>query len=286
MLIYPCSGVLILRLETEHIDYELINGWLIDYKRAENKYLRSKYRALITTLMLPVIKRIARTIARRSYDPVEDMVQAGAIGLLKSIDSFTPNTGTEFRIYAGRLIIGEMKHFLRDKMNSIRVPRHIQELVYRINTFTASLTPEELYDLTSADVAMALNVPANAVDFALQADRRTSVISLEDLYNSNSDENLGYEEVIAKDDYKELSEMEDARLILSDIVKKLPDDCRKIVELYYHNDMSQREIAAALNLSPMSVSRRMKKAFSILYKMIADSETETTKENTVSTITD
>ncbi|MBR6127019.1 hypothetical protein IKQ21_04970, partial [bacterium] len=44
--------------------------------------------------------------------------------------------------------------------------------------------------------------------------------------------------------------------------------------LYYYNDMNQKEIAVELNLTQMSVSRRLKKAFSILYKMIADSDSE------------
>ena len=263
-----------LQVDKDQTNYVQIMKWLEQYRRAKNKTKRAKFKALIVTSMIPVIKRIARTIARRSYDPVEDMVQAGSMGLLKSIDSYEVTSGVEFRIYAGRLIIGEMKHFLRDKMNAIRVPRHVQELVYRINTFTSALTPEELYDLTSTDVAMALNIPANTVDFALQADRRTSVISLEDIYNSDSEDSLGFEEIISKDDYKETSDLEDAKLLLSDIIKKLPDDCRAIVELYYYRDMNQKEIASELNLTQMSVSRRLKKAFSILYKMIAKSDSE------------
>ena len=263
-----------LQVDKDHTNYDQIMKWLEQYKRAKNKTQKAKYKALIVTSMIPVIKRIARTIARRSYDPVEDMAQAGSMGLLKSIDAYEINSGVEFRIYAGRFIIGEMKHFLRDKMNTIRVPRHIQELVYRINTFTSALTPEELYDLTSTDVAMALNIPANTVDFALQADRRTSVISLEDVYNADSEDSLGFEEIISKDDYKETSDIEDAKLILSNIIGKLPEDCKKIVELYYYKDMNQKEIAEELKLTQMSVSRRMKKAFSLLYKMIADSEAD------------
>ncbi len=64
-----------------------------------------------------------------------------------------------FRVYAGYFIIGEMKHFLRDKLNMIRVPGHIQELVIRINNFTKDLTQEEIFKLTSEDVASALDVP-------------------------------------------------------------------------------------------------------------------------------
>ena len=256
----------------EKIDYELIDKWIAEYRKSNNKYKKSKYRALIVTTLLPIVKRIARTIARRSYDPIEDMVQAGSIGLLKAIDSYNTESNVLFQIYAGHIIIGEMRHYLRDKLNTIRVPRHIQELMFRINSFISTLTPEELYDLTSSDVAQALNVPKEVVDFAIQADRRTSVISLEDIYNSHPDDNLGYEEIIAKDDYKETAEIEDARLILKNVIQKLPDDCRQVVELYYYKDMTQTEISDELNLTKMNVSRKLKKAFSILYKMIASKE--------------
>lgn len=152
----------------EYRTYELITEWLKEYHSASDKYKKAKAKALIVTRMLPVIKRIAKTIARRSYDPIDDMIQAGSIGLLKAIDSYSQDVNDNFKIYAGYLIIGEMKHYLRDKLNTIRVPRHIQELTYRINSFTRALTFDELNELTNDDVAEALKVSPRAIDFALQ----------------------------------------------------------------------------------------------------------------------
>lgn len=250
--------------------YELVAEWLCEYHSTENKYKKAKTKALIVTKMLPIVRKIARTIARRSYDPIEDMVQAGSIGLLKAIDSFSYERNENFKVYAGSLIIGEMKHYVRDKMHTIRVPRHIQELSFRINSFISTLTPEQLNDITSEHVAEALNVKTKDVDFAIQADRRKSVISLDEMYTSDS-ENLGYEEVIAKDNYKEESELEDSRLVLKHVISKLPEEYKNIIELYYYKDMNQKEIAQNLGYSEMQVSRKMKKAFTMLYKMIADS---------------
>ena len=253
--------------------YELVTSWLVAYKASTNKYERAKLKALIVTRMLPIVKRIARTIARRSYDPIEDMVQAGAIGLLKAIDSYSAEVNDNFKIYAGYLIIGEMKHYLRDKLNTIRVPRHIQELSFRINTFTNSLTYEQLNELTNDDVAEALKVTPKAVDYAMQADRRKSVVSLENIF-SDAD-SLSYEEVLsAHDDYKEASENEDDKIVLKDVIEKLPDEYRKLVEMYYYDDMNQKDIAEKLGMTQMRISRKMKKAFSMLYKMIADNSDE------------
>ena len=249
--------------------YELVSEWLKDYKTTDNKYKKAKAKTLIVSRMLPIIKKIARTIARRSYDPIEDLVQAGSIGLLKAIDSYSNDVNDNFKIYAGYLIIGEIKHYLRDKLNTIRVPRHIQELSIRINNFTKTLTLDELNELTNDDVAEALNVSYSAVNYVMQADRRKSIISLDDMYNS-SDDNLGYEEVIASSDYKETRDLEDMKIILKDVIEKLPPESKKLVKMYYYEDMSQKEIAQKLNYTQMQISRRMKKAFSLLYHMIAD----------------
>lgn len=253
--------------------YELITRWLEAYKISTDKYERAKLKALIVTRMLSIIKKIARTIARRSYDPIDDLVQAGSIGLLKAIESYSAEVNDNFKIYAGYLIIGEMKHYLRDKLNTIRVPRHIQELSYRINTFTNSLTYEQLNELTNDDVAEALKVTPKAVDYAMQADRRKSVVSLENIF-SDAD-SLSYEEVLsAHDDYKEMRENEDDKIVLKDVIEKLPDEYRKLVEMYYYDDMNKKDIAEKLGMTQMRISRKMKKAFSMLYKMIADNSDE------------
>ena len=215
----------------EYRTYELITEWLKEYHSASDKYKKAKAKALIVTRMLPVIKRIAKTIARRSYDPIDDMIQAGSIGLLKAIDSYSQDVNDNFKIYAGYLIIGEMKHYLRDKLN----PR--------------------------------------AIDFALQADRRKSTLSLEDLYTADAD-NLGYEEILANDNYDEYRDLEDTKIILRDVIDKLPEESQYLVKLYYYGDLNQKEIADKLGLTQMQVSRKLKKAFSLLYKMIADNTAE------------
>lgn len=253
--------------------YELVNNWLREYQTAPNRIKRTRVKALIVTQMMPIIKRIAHTIARRAYDPIDDLVQAGSIGLLKAIDSYSVDLNDNFKIYAGYLIIGEMKHYLRDKMNTIRVPRHIQELTYRINSFTRSLTLEELNDLTNDDVAEVLKVSPKAINVAIEADRRKSTVSLDEVFSTESD-SLSYEEMLSKDDYSDSLDIADTKIVLRDLIEKLPDESKTLIKLFYYDDMNKKEIAEKLNLTQMTVSRKFKKAFSQLYKMIADGDFE------------
>ena len=74
---------------------------------------------------------LVRSLARRySYrgEQLEDLVQIGAIGLIKAIDRFDLDRGVELTTYATPNIIGEIKRHFRDKGWAVRVPRGLQEL--------------------------------------------------------------------------------------------------------------------------------------------------------------
>ena len=248
--------------------YEKIAQWLDIYHSSTETDERERVKALIVTQMFPVIKNIAKTIARRATDPIEDMVQAGFIGLLKAIDNYSKEKNDNFRVYAGYLIIGEMKHYLRDKLNTIRVPRHIQELSIRIHNFTRDLTLEEVCTLTSDEVASALDVSTEAIDFAMMVDRRRTTLSLEEAFRGG-DDNLNYEEVLAEENYVEKANYEDARIIFEKAIDKLPPEEKVLIDMYYKQDMSKKEIAEAMLLSPMTLSRKMKNAFDLIATLVA-----------------
>lgn len=257
--------------------YKKIAVWLDNYHATDDYKKKAKLKTLIVATMIPVVKHLAKTIARRSTDPIEDLVQAGSVGLLKSIDRYSKDKNDNFRVFAGYFIIGEMKHYLRDKLNTIRVPRHIQELCVRISNFTSTLTYEELQNLTSDEVASALEIPASVIDFALMADRRSSTVSLEDVFSVHND-SLGYEEILLDEAYQEQVEFEDAKIIFDGVIEKLPPEHRVIIDMYYKQDMNQKEIAEALLITPRMVSWKMKKAFDIISTFVAENSLKRANE--------
>ena len=246
---------------------EMLEEWLGSYKKTSLDAEKAKLKTLIVTAMMPNVRKIATTIARRDYDPVEDLVQAGAIGVMKAIENFKPELSKSFRIYAGYLIIGEIRHYIRDKMSLIRVPREIQELAYRINTFVTDVSDDYNDTLTQQDIAEALNVSVKKVGYAMEMDRRKKTVSLDQLYDKHN-QNIPFEELIAVEDFKVVSENYDQKIILNEVIEKLPDELKELVNLYYREDLSQKQISEKLNLSPMMVSRKLKKAFDILHSLI------------------
>src|ERR1700757_332470 len=87
---------------------------------------------------------LVRSLARRySYrgEQLEDLVQIGAIGLIKAIDRFDLERGVELTTYATPNIIGEIKRHFRDKGWSVRVPRGLQELNVQLSRLAQEATP-------------------------------------------------------------------------------------------------------------------------------------------------
>ena len=75
---------------------------------------------------LPLVRRLSRKFSR-SGEPLEDLVQVGTIGLLKAIDKYDPDRGTDFKAFAIPVILGEIKNYFRDHGWAVKVPRKIQQ---------------------------------------------------------------------------------------------------------------------------------------------------------------
>ena len=253
--------------------YIKIQDWLESYRNSNNNHKKKRLMNLIVVAMMPVIKKIANSIARRAEDPVEDLVQAGSIGLVKAIKRYNPELCPKFRIYAGYLIVGEMQHYMRDKVSLIKVPREIIELAMRIKNFVKDLSEEEMDNMTSQKVAEALDVPIQKVNTAIDIDRRKKVASLDELISVDGNKtSIG--DLTPAYDYKEFSEKYDMHMEIDNIIKNLPAEYKEIVELFYYEDMKQTEIAQKLNLNQMMVSKKKKKAFNYMYNIIKKQDNE------------
>ena len=72
---------------------------------------------------LPLVRSIARRYATAKGEPLEDLVQIGAIGLIKAVDRYDTGRGVALDVYAVPAIAGEIRHHLRDRCEPLRVPR-------------------------------------------------------------------------------------------------------------------------------------------------------------------
>src|SRR5437764_14969458 len=88
---------------------------------------------------LPLVRSIARRYAGRG-ESLEDLVQAGTIGLIKAVDRFDPERHTDLASLARPSIEGEIRHQLRDGGRGAHVPRTDRELAARLEAIAIDLT--------------------------------------------------------------------------------------------------------------------------------------------------
>ena len=96
-------------------------------------------REALTERFLPFARKLA---LRYSYtdEPIDDLVQVAALGLLGAIERFEPGRGNKFTSFAAPTILGELKRHFRDKGWALHVPRDLQERALALSRATERLS--------------------------------------------------------------------------------------------------------------------------------------------------
>jgi RNA polymerase sigma-B factor len=213
---------------------------------------RTTCREELVQLHLPLVDHCARRFANRG-EPLDDLVQVGTIGLIKSVDRFDTDRGVEFSTYATPTIIGEIKRYFRDKGWAIRVPRRLQELRMSISSVTGELSQELGRSPTPREIAEKIGVGVEQVMEGLESANAYSTLSL-DAGDSNEDGgSMSMLDTLGMDD-EGLAHVE-IRESIKPLIEQLPSREKKILMLRFFGGMTQSQIAAEIGVSQMHVSR-------------------------------
>jgi RNA polymerase sigma-B factor len=218
---------------------------------------------------------LVRSLARRySYrgEQLDDLVQIGAIGLIKAIDRFDIDRGVELTTYATPNIIGEIKRHFRDKGWSVRVPRGLQELNVQLSRLIEQLTVQLGRSPTISELAKAAGVEEEEVLEALESGRAYSSLSLSGGGGHDDEGDLDPLESIGTEEHQ-YSVSED-RAVLEPGFRVLDDRERKILHLRFFKGLTQSQIAAQVGISQMHVSRLIRRSLEKIREEIAAEETE------------
>src|SRR5438046_3250470 len=126
---------------------------------------------------MSLVRSLARRYAYRG-EQLEDLVQIGAIGLIKAIDRFDVNRGVELTTYATPNIIGEIKRHFRDRGWSVRVPRGLQELNIQLSRLLEQLTVQLGRSPTIPELAKPAQVTDEEVLEEIDSGRAYTSLSL------------------------------------------------------------------------------------------------------------
>src|SRR5437899_5055203 len=137
---------------------------------------------------LGLAAHLARRLADRG-EPLDDLVQAASVGVLKAVDPFDPERGLEFSTYATPTIVGELKRHFRDKGWAVRVPRRVQELHLRLGKVVSSLSQDLGRSPTIGEIAERAGASEEEVLEAMEAGRAYRFASLDAPGTSGDEEN-------------------------------------------------------------------------------------------------
>jgi RNA polymerase sigma-B factor len=216
---------------------------------------------------------LVRSLARRySYrgEQLEDLVQIGAIGLIKAIDRFDLERGVELTTYATPNIIGEIKRHFRDKGWSVRVPRGLQELNVQLSRLIEQLTVQFGRSPTIGELAKASDSTEEEVLEALESGRAYSSLSLSTGGGGDSDEELDPLESIGEEEHE--YEVSEDRAVLAPGFRALDDRERRILHLRFFEGLTQSQIAQQVGISQMHVSRLIRRSLEKIRAEIAEDE--------------
>jgi RNA polymerase sigma-B factor len=228
-----------------------VNALLIAYHRDDDIGARDQ---LLVDLM-PLVRALASRYAGRG-EPLEDLVQVGALGLIKAVDRFDVERGVEFSSYAVPTIVGEIRRHFRDKAWAMHVPRRLKELSVRLSRMLDDLTTELGRSPTVTELAEATGVEEEDVIDALDSAHAYSTRSLHAPFDDEGEDSLFDKLGVEERGY---DDVEDESLVSAGLAA-LDKRERRIVELRFFNEMTQSQIAAELGISQMHVSRLLRRA--------------------------
>jgi RNA polymerase sigma-B factor len=216
---------------------------------------------------MSLVRSLARRYAYRG-EQLDDLVQIGAIGLIKAIDRFDLERGVELTTYATPNIIGEIKRHFRDKGWSVRVPRGLQELNVQISKLIEQLTVQLGRSPTIPELAKAAGVEEEQVLEALESGRAYSSVSLSTGGGSDEDGELDPLESLGTIEHE--YEVSEDRAVLAPGFKVLDERERKILHLRFFSGLTQSQIAAEIGISQMHVSRLIRRSLEKIREEIAE----------------
>jgi RNA polymerase sigma factor for flagellar operon FliA len=239
----------------EHTEEEL---W-IQYRKKRDPKIRENF----IKQYAPLVKYVAGKVAVGMPHNVEfdDLVGFGVFGLLDAIDKFEPEKNVKFKTYAVTRIRGAIFAELR----SIDwVPRSVRQKTREVEEAIGSLEAQLGRTASDQEIAQSMGMDESEFHKTMQRISSTSILSLNDVWFSG-DEN---DKASIGDSIESPSslnpdvivEKEEIRRVIIDAINDLPEKEKKILVLYYYEDLTLKEIGQVLEVTESRVSQLHTKA--------------------------
>lgn len=183
----------------------------------------------------------------------DDLVGAGIIGLIKSVDQFDASRQVKFETYAIALIRGAILEMLREED---WVPRSIRERVKSLERTYLQMETQLGRPPAEEEVAEAMGIELEEFHSLLADTGRASILSLDDVVvTGDSGEKIHLSDVVYDDNANTTSDVENnaVKQSLADSIDRLPDREKLVIALYYYEGLTFKEIGRILDVSESRV---------------------------------
>ena len=218
---------------------------IADVKLAKNGDEKAKERIFVRNA--PLIKSVIKRFCNKGVE-YEDLYQIGCMGFLKAINNFDESFNVKFSTYTVPMIIGEIKRYMRDN-GAIKVSRNLKILANKINRFIDDYSLNNNAPPTVEIIAEKFGITPEETVVAMDSSRMPLSI-----FGKAGDDDDG-QEMIEKISLSDGEESILDRIQISKVIEGLTERERKLIVLRYYRDKTQNEIAEALGVSQVQVSR-------------------------------
>jgi len=223
------------------------------YKRSGDLRVRE---ALLKRFM-PLAESLARRF-RGTGEPIADLNQVAAIGLLNAIDRFEPARGTSLTSFAVPTILGELKRHLRDRGWVMRVPRALHDQAIKVERGHGDLARALGRSPSAAELAQHTSLSVEQVLEARDAIGARRPVSLDKPRTDDGEagDTVGDFVGVEEQGFKHVEDASTTERLMAG----LDDRCREILRLRFEEDLKQWQIGERIGVSQMHVSRLIRQS--------------------------
>jgi RNA polymerase sigma factor FliA len=231
----------------------------------------------IVEQFLPLVKAVVGRLAMTlpSHVNSDDLYSAGLVGLLNAVRRFDLKSGSSFEHYARVRIRGAVFDELR---RLDWVPRSVHEKAKKVELVMQELSQRNGNIPTDMEMAKALNLSLDDYEELVEEIRPASYVCLDSATNGEGENGSGSYDFIADDSQAEPWEgtaRREMATMIENRLQQLPEMQRKVLALYYFEDLRLREIAEAFGVTESRICQIHSQAILAIKALLKKQDPET-----------
>jgi RNA polymerase sigma-B factor len=223
-------------------------------------------RTMLIERMMPLVRHIARRYANRG-EPLDDLVQVGAVGLIKAVDRFDLERGVKLSTFAARTSRARSSATSATAAGASASRATSRSSTRSSRRPTDRLTTKLSRSPTIAELAVAVKATEERSSTRCRARSPTPPVSFEEPIG----ENRTALELLGEEDPEFMTA--ERRVLLSNGMRVLAEREQEIMRLRFFEGLTQREIAEQVGISQMHVSRLIRRSLEDMRQQMADTDT-------------